>query len=128
VDAYLDKMARDLEDAEQELNMLYYSSQPMEKPDAGLAATSDAIETSDDNLVTSNEADGSERMPQQPLLLFIQEDGRPIKLQIEPSLDKPDVEKNLLMNKTTLKVTSRFELLYYGQDNGSPGLFRSIIL
>jgi hypothetical protein len=88
VDAYLDKMERDLEDAEQELGRLE-DAQPMEETEADLARASDTIETSDD---IPAELDTSRSIEQEPLLNVIAEDGRPIELLIERSSEIPDVE------------------------------------
>ena len=88
VDAYLDKMERDLQDAEQELGRLE-DAQPMEETEADLARASDTIETSDD---IPAELDASRSIEQEPLLNVIAEDGRPIELLIERSSEIPDVE------------------------------------
>jgi hypothetical protein len=88
VDAYLDKMERDLQDAEQELGRLE-DAQPMEETEADLARASDTIETSDD---IPAELDTSRSIEQEPLLNVIAEDGRPIELLIERSSEIPDVE------------------------------------
>jgi hypothetical protein len=68
---HLDKMAKDLEDIKRELNRLYLA-QPMEQPEAVPVATPDTSKTSDDKMVAE---DGSESIPQEPLLNVIAEDG-----------------------------------------------------
>ena len=88
VDAYLDKMERDLQDAEQELGRLE-DAQPMEETEADLARASDTIETSDD---IPAELDASRSIEQEPLLNVIAEDGRPIELLIKRSSEIPDVK------------------------------------
>ena len=69
MDAHLDKLARDNEDLEQELNRLYLA-QPIEQPPKAIpAATSDTtIKTSDDKPVTEDGSESS-RPQQEPLFL-----------------------------------------------------------
>jgi hypothetical protein len=85
VDAYLDKLAMDLEAAEQSLERLC-PAQPMKQPEAVPAAAEELIVTAADEPTAE---DGSGSME---LLTVIEEDGRPIELKKERSSEKPDVE------------------------------------